>query len=80
LYQEVEGEAVLFDCEQGLYFALDAVGTRVWQLLAEEQGMAAVKARMLAEFDVDEATLSGDLHELLERLQAARLVTPRIPS
>ncbi|MEA2370606.1 MAG: hypothetical protein QOH12_1000 [Solirubrobacteraceae bacterium] len=77
LHQEIEGETVLFDCEQGLYYALDAVGTRVWQLLAEEREMGALKALMLDEFEVDEATLSVDLDDLLDRLRAAGLVTAR---
>jgi ornithine carbamoyltransferase len=77
LHQEIEGETVLFDSEQGLYYALDAVGTRVWQLLAEEREMEAVTAAMLAEFEVDEATLSVDLHDLLERLRAQGLVIAR---
>jgi Coenzyme PQQ synthesis protein D (PqqD) len=77
LHQEIEGETVLLNSADGLYYALDAVGTRVWQLLAEEGEPGAVKARMLVEFEVDEATLSVDLHDLLERLRAAGLVTAR---
>jgi hypothetical protein len=56
---------------------LDAIGTRVWQLLTEEREMRSVKARMLAEFEVDEATLSADLLDLLKRLLAAGLVISR---
>jgi hypothetical protein len=76
-HQEVEGETVLLDSEKELYYALDAVGTRVWQLLVEEREMEAVTALMLAEFEVDEATLRADLHDLLERLRAAGLVVAR---
>jgi hypothetical protein len=77
LHQEIEGETVLFNCERGRYFVLDAIGTRVWQLLTEEREMRSVKARMLAEFEVDEATLSADLLDLLKRLLAAGLVISR---
>lgn len=77
LFEEIEGETVLLDYEQEFYFSLDSVGTRVWQLLIEEGDIAAVKSRMLAEFDVDEPTLNVDLHDLLERLRAARLVVAR---
>jgi hypothetical protein len=73
-YQEVEGETVLLDADRGLYFSLDSVGTRVWQLLGEGHDLEGVKNRMLAEFDVDEATLDADLTDLLQRLAAAGLV------
>jgi hypothetical protein len=73
-HQEIEGEAVLLDADRELYFSLDPVGTRVWQLLGEGHDLKGVKDRMLAEFDVDEATLDADLADLLRRLVAAGLV------
>ena len=35
LFQEVGGETVLLDLASEQYFGLDAVGTRIWQLLGE---------------------------------------------
>ena len=37
LAQELAGETVLLDLASENYFGLDAVGTRVWQLLNEGQ-------------------------------------------
>ena len=33
--QEVAGETVLLDLESECYFGLDAVGTRIWQLICD---------------------------------------------
>ena len=71
--QVVEGEMVLLDSVRGRYYALDAVGARVWQLMVEERELAAVRARMLSEFDVDAATLDADLVALFDRLRSAGL-------
>ena len=33
LFQELDGEGVLLNLKTGVYFGLDSVGARVWQLL-----------------------------------------------
>jgi hypothetical protein len=76
VFQEIEGETVLLDVEAERYYALDEVGSRCWELLAEHGDLEKVVASMLAEFDVDEATLRSDLEALLEQLSAAGLVVP----
>lgn len=73
-HQQIEGETVLLAADEGLYFSLDRVGTRVWQLLVQGCDTRELKARMLAEFDVDDARLESDLNELLRRLEATGLV------
>jgi hypothetical protein len=76
VFQEIEGETVLLDVEAERYYALDEVGSRCWELLAEHGDLEKVVASMLDEFDVDEATLRSDLEALLEQLSAAGLVVP----
>ena len=34
--QEVSGETVLLDLESESYYGLDAVGTRIWQLIRDK--------------------------------------------
>lgn len=75
LTQELGGEAVLLDLTSGRYFGLDAVGVRVWQLLATHGALPPVLQAMEEEFDVDETTLRRDLDELLQQLVQAGLVT-----
>ena len=58
LFQELGSETVLLDLDNELYYALDEVGTRLWQPLAENGDPAAAMARLSAEYDVDEATLT----------------------
>jgi hypothetical protein len=74
VFQEVEGETVLLEVEEGRYWVLDDVGTRCWELLSEHCDVDRVVAAMLSEFDVDEATLRADISALVERLIEAKLV------
>jgi len=73
--QEVGGETVLLDLQSESYFGLDEVGTRVWQLLRENEDMQSVYEAILTEYDVEEVQLRKDLEELMEKLVEAGLVS-----
>jgi hypothetical protein len=45
LFQELQGEAVLLNLKSGVYFGLDPVGTRIWQLFAEHELLAEIRRR-----------------------------------
>ncbi len=74
LFRELAGESVLLDLQTGQYYGLDAVGTRVWQLLSQFDDWLQLGQVLLAEYDVDQAVLEQDLQELLAQLAQANLV------
>jgi hypothetical protein len=74
-FQELTGEAVLLNLDNDRYYGLDDVGTRIWQLLAEHGDIETVMTKMLAEYEVDEATLRADLQTLVKELLEAGLLT-----
>jgi hypothetical protein len=74
LFQEVSGETVLLDLASEKYFGLDPVGTRVWQLLNDGQGFAAMVDVLLEEYDVERARLEADVRDLLGALLEAGLI------
>lgn len=74
LCRALEGETILLDPDAGTYYALNEVGSRVWELAAEGPSVAALRHRLLAELAVDEETLARDLDDLLARLAAEGLI------
>jgi hypothetical protein len=64
----VAGEAIIVDMKSGQYFGLDAVGTRIWELIAEKGTVGGVHGAMLAEFEVEPDRLREDLERLLQVL------------
>jgi coenzyme PQQ synthesis protein D (PqqD) len=75
VFQEVEGELILLDLGTDSTYALNEVGAHCWELLGEHDDLDGVLAAMLAEFNVDEATLRADLGVLIGELRAGGLVT-----
>lgn len=76
LSRELAGETVLLNLESGVYYGLDAVGTRAWNLLAEERTLTDVCSIMLEEFDVSPEKLEGDLTALVTELCEKQLLVP----
>lgn len=73
LFRELESEAVLLNLRTGVYYGLNPVGTRAWQLLAERSSLARVADVMLDEFDVARDVLERDLLALGTQLVDAGL-------
>jgi coenzyme PQQ synthesis protein D (PqqD) len=77
--RELSGETVLLNLESGVYYGLDAVGTRVWQLIMQGCTIAGVCDTMLDEYDVARDLLHADVTRLVGELRDRGIVTPREP-
>jgi hypothetical protein len=74
LVRDLGGEAVLLDVASGSYFGLDEVGTRIWQLIAGGELLAAIVATLASEYDAPEDRLRSDLIRLVDELVASKLL------
>ena len=74
IYRELDGEVVLLNLQSGVYYGLDAVASRVWQLLMQSRGVDEVCAILLDEYDVDAQTLRADVDRLVDDLSDKGLV------
>ncbi len=70
----VEKSVVILHTEEGIYYQLDGVGTRVWELLAEPISLEALIAALVGEFEVEESLCSADTEALLQELLERRMV------
>jgi hypothetical protein len=75
VFRELDGEAVILNLESGMYFGLDAVGTRIWQLLDAHRTLRRTLEALEEEFDSPPERLASDLTEFVGQLHARGLVT-----
>ena len=73
LFRQLDDEAVLLNLKTGIYFGLNPVATRMWQLIAEHASLDRVLETMVHEYDIDRGVLEGDLLELGRQLCASGL-------
>jgi Coenzyme PQQ synthesis protein D (PqqD) len=75
VFRDLQGELVLLNLKSGVYFGLDPVGTRMWQLLHEHRSLHEVLAALLDEYDVAETRCERDLVGFVRALVENELVT-----
>lgn len=76
VFRDLEGEMVLLNLATGVYFGLDPVGTRIWQLLDGGGSVDEIVDAITVEYDVDAATCRADLARFVQTLRANGLVEP----
>src|SRR5688572_4273933 len=74
LSTSLAGEVVILDVERGVYFGLDGIGAKVWELLQAPRPVADIVDRLAPQYDVALATLTTDVLELLADLAGRGLI------
>lgn len=74
LWQQFDDESVLLDLDRGVYYELNAVGTRVWELLQQPRAAAELPDILAGEFEVDPAQCAADVEQLLNDLRERAMV------
>jgi hypothetical protein len=77
VHSNLADEVVLLDLKSGVYHGLEAVGARIWELLAAPTSVRQIRDRILEEYDVDPQRCENDLLTLLEELKGHGLVEVR---
>jgi hypothetical protein len=65
---------VLLDVNGGMYYTLNEVGGRIWELLGTGVAVPAIVEQLQAEYDVAPETLAANTATLIDRLLKAKLV------
>jgi hypothetical protein len=67
-------EAVILGLGDGVYYGLDAVGARVWSLIAAPRRVSEIVGAVTEEFDVAPERCEQDVLALLGELAEHRLI------
>lgn len=71
---EVDGESVILDLEEGIYYGLNPVGARIWTEIQEPTPVNEITAAITAEYDVDADQCHEDVISLLQDLEENGLI------
>jgi hypothetical protein len=68
LAADIDGEVVALDVAKGLCYALDPIGSRIWDLLATPASARSISDVLVGTYEVDLADCERDVLRLLEDL------------
>lgn len=70
-------EAAILNLKNNVYYGLDSVGARVWNLLQQPRSVTDMRNALLDEYEVDAERCERDLLGLLEKMLNEGLIEVR---
>jgi hypothetical protein len=67
-------ESAILNLNNTVYYGLNPVGTRVWELLQKERRVGELLDTLLDEYEVEPECCQRDLFELLEKMRSEGLI------
>ena len=74
LHEDLCGEVVLLELAAGVYYSLDRVGSRIWNLLVAGRTAEEIVGELTREYEVTHEQAKVDVDRLLEDLAKNNLV------
>ena len=74
---DLAGEAAILNMKNGVYYGLDPVGARIWNMMQEPRAVAEIQNTITGEYNVEPERCERDLFGLLEKLLAEGLIEVR---
>jgi len=71
---DLAGEAAILNIKNGVYYGLDPVGARIWNLVQKPRAVSDIYNTLTNEYDVEPERCARDLIVLLEKLLAEGLI------
>lgn len=72
---ELDGETVILQPQSGVYFKINEVGTRIWELLDQPRDIHWLAQTLTEEFEVDPETCQKEVFAFLESLITKKLAS-----
>ena len=71
---DIDGETVMMSIENGKYYGLDDIGSRIWQLIEKPVKVADLIDTLLERFDVARETCERDVLKFLNELNEDKIL------
>jgi Coenzyme PQQ synthesis protein D (PqqD) len=67
-------ESIVLNLKFGVYYGLNSVGTRIWDLIQSPKTIAEIQETIVAEYDVEPEQCGNDITEIFKGLKTAGLI------
>lgn len=74
IFSDLAGESVILDVRSGVYYGLNEVGARIWNLIQQPKTIAEVADAIAQEYEVEKSQCEQEIMALLTELSASKLI------
>ncbi|MFW5656028.1 MAG: lasso peptide biosynthesis PqqD family chaperone [Bacteroidota bacterium] len=74
LFNQLDGEVIMLSIENSEYYGMDAIGSRIWELMEKPIAVDVLVDSLIQEYDVEKAQCTTDVIEYLEELKKKNLI------
>jgi len=71
---DLAGEAAILNLTSGVYYGLNPIGARIWNLIQEPKTLNEINETILREYDVDSGRCEADVRALVNHLAEQGLI------
>ena len=71
---EIDGEKIMMDLENGCYFMLNDVASRIWELVEEAKSTEEIIDTLLGEYEVERSVCEAQVYRFMEELEKRTLI------
>lgn len=71
---DMDGEKVMLHIENGKYYALDSISSRIWELIEQPQSIACLVEALIKEYAVTRQQCQDDIIAFLQELYSQELI------
>ena len=75
-YKTLDGETIIINLVNGVYYSLPGVGSEAWELIATGRSLAGIAAILSARYGLSSEVVAADLVRLAEQLVTENLLDP----
>ncbi len=74
--KEVDGEAVLINLSNGMYYSMDLVGGYIWSLIENGNDLDTIADAVANRYGIEKSVAAADVETLADKLVEERLALP----
>jgi coenzyme PQQ synthesis protein D (PqqD) len=71
---DIGSQMAILNLKSGIYYGLDSVGSRIWELVQSPRPLGEIEGALLAEYEVEPNRLCPEVRELCQSLARAGLL------
>ncbi len=74
VFVDLDGEIVILNLADGIYYGLDEIGAQVWNLIQERKTLREIREVLTRDYEVDPEVCSQEVSALLRDLENRGMV------